>query len=488
MRLFQVRLTRSRVALLAGMILVSLVGAAAITLRMPATYAAKSEALLIGPSQVGGKATNPYLQFSQSLSVTLDVLIVASSDSATAAQIVARGGTNSYTVVRSHGVSESEPIITVTGSASTPEQAISTAKLVVGFITADLQKRQAAADITSDNLLKLVAITTPAEASRVWKTPVEVGFGVFVLGLVASLILFVFLDRYLTRRDVKRIVQPRPRRRRVAGPAAAHAPVAGAATRRPDQSRIEVVARESEDNADQPGESGSRKRRAGVWAMRGRAADAPDVTHEDDQVEITAPGSNISNDGDQPEESGSRKRRVGIRAMRGRGAGASSASPEEDQTEAAGQDPAAEAADVSPGRGSRAGSEESSWVRADEELPARPGEEPPTKSADEPPTKSAEESPAPSDSGARPSESGSRRRRAGMRAIHGPVSGPASRAPGANRVEVVRADPLERFAARAFRERPEGGQNGQNGHQTADDTDSARAGSDARASQVRPPN
>ena len=163
------------------MILVSIVGAAAITLRMPATYAAKSEALLIGPSQVGGKATNPYLQFSQTMSVTLDVLIVASSDSTAGKQIVARGGTNSYTVVRSHGVSESEPIITVTGSASTPEQAMKTANLVVAFITTDLKKRQDAAGITSDNLLKLVAITTPVHGSRVWKTPVEVGFGVFVL-------------------------------------------------------------------------------------------------------------------------------------------------------------------------------------------------------------------------------------------------------------------------------------------------------------------
>ena len=482
MRLFQVRLTRARVALLAGMILLSIVGAAAITFRMPPTYAAKSEALLIGPSQVGGKPTNPYLQFSQSLSVTLDVLIVASSDSVTGNQIVARGGTDSYTVVRSHGVSESEPIITVTGSASTPAQAMKTANLVVAFITADLQKRQAAADITSDNLLKLVAITTPSGASRVWKGPVEVGFGVFVLGLVGSLILFVLLDRYLIRRDVKRIVQRRPRRRR-AGEPVARSSEAAAAIRRRDKGRIEVIAQESVDNGDQPEESGSRKRRVGIRAMRGRAADTPDVTHEDGHLEITASG---SENGDQSEESGSRKRRVGIRAMRGRGTGAPSASPESDQADAAGQDSAADRADVSPGNGPQAGSDESSWVKSDEERPAKPGEERSARSGEgrsatsgeESAAKSGEASPAAADNGARPSESVPRRRRAGMRAIHGPVSGPGSRPPGANRVEI---------SARA-RSNDEAHRPSENGHQAEDETDSARTVGDAHASQGRPPN
>jgi hypothetical protein len=252
MRLLQVRLTVARAGLLAWLLLLTLVASVGVAIRMPATYSAKADAVLIGPAQVGGKSTNPYLQFSQALSVTLDVLIVASSDADTVRQIVASGGTKDYVVVRSHGVSDSEPIVTVTGKASSPEQAITTTTLVVKFLAADLQRRQDAVQISPDGRVKVVAITTPEQASRQWKAPIEIGVGVLVLGLVGSLLLFVMVDRYVVRRDAKRrearrIAQARPHKPRVGW-----RPIRVAATRAAGrvhhEGRIEVTARASSDN------------------------------------------------------------------------------------------------------------------------------------------------------------------------------------------------------------------------------------------------
>ena len=254
MRLFQVRLTAARAGLLAWLLLLSFVASVGVALRLPATYSAKAEAVLIGSSLTDGKPTNPYMQFSQALSVVADVLKVASSDADSARQIVAGGGTNSYVVERLLGASE--PIITVTGHAPTPEQAIKTTTLVVKFLTADLKRRQDAIDVSVDDRVKLVTITTPEQASREWKTPIEIGFGVLVLGLVGSLVLFVAVDRFFVRREVKRrdakrIVQARPHNPRV-GWRRIRVATTRAAGQVHHEGRIEVTARASSDNGDRP--------------------------------------------------------------------------------------------------------------------------------------------------------------------------------------------------------------------------------------------
>lgn len=223
MRIFQVRLTPARSLLLGGLILLSLIASVSVAALMPAKYTAKAQAVLIGPTYVGGKPTNPFLQFSQALSVTLDVLIVASSDPSAVQQIVNGGGTSSYTVSRSHEISDAEPIVDVTSKAPTPEQAITTTRLVVNFLGTNLQSRQAAVDVAPSGRVKLVEITKPDKASRVWKTPIEIAVAVLVLGVVGSLILFVLIDRYSSRR--------RPRK-------TATLPVQTARERRPVPGRI----------------------------------------------------------------------------------------------------------------------------------------------------------------------------------------------------------------------------------------------------------
>jgi hypothetical protein len=286
MKLLQVRLTAARAGLLAAMLLLTLAASVGAAIRMPASYSAKAEAVLIGPAQVGGKSTNPYLQFSQALSVTLDVLIVASSDADTVRQILAKGGTKDYAVVRSHGVSDSEPILTVTGKAPSAQQAITTTTLVVMFLTADLQKRQDAVQISPDGRVKVVAITTPEQASRQWKTPVEIGVGVLVLGLVGSLLLFVMVDRYFVRRDLKRreakrIAQARPRKPRV-GWRPIRVVSTRAAGRVHHEEHIDVAARApSENGARVPARNGARA--SSENRRRGRAG-----THDrrDDTVEL----------------------------------------------------------------------------------------------------------------------------------------------------------------------------------------------------------
>jgi hypothetical protein len=274
MRVFQVRLTAARAAFLAALLLLTFVASVGVALRLPAKYSAKAEAVLIGPSLTDGKPTNPYMQFSQALSVVADVLKVASSDADTARQIVRLGGTNSYVVERLLGASE--PIITVTGEARTPQQAITTTTLVVKFLTADLKRRQDAADVSVDDRVKLVTITTPEQASRQWKTPIEIGVGVLVLGLVGSLILFVVVARFLVRREgkrraaTKRIAQAQVRSRK---PRSGWRPIRVVATRAAGRARrggpIEVTARASaqdgvrvaaspENGARTSGENGSR--------------------------------------------------------------------------------------------------------------------------------------------------------------------------------------------------------------------------------------
>jgi hypothetical protein len=280
MRLFQVRLTAARSVFLAGLLLLTLIASVGVALRLSPKYSAKAEAVLIGPTLADGKPTNPYMQFSQALSVVADVLKVASSDADTARQIVAGGGTNSYVVERLLGASE--PIITVTGHGPTPEQAITTTTLVVKFLTADLKRRQDAVDVSADDRVKLVTITTPEQANREWKLPIEIGFGVLVLGLVGSLVLFVVVDRFVVRRDLKRreakrIAQARSREPRV-GWRPIRVAASRAARRVHHEGRIDVTARAASGNgvraSSENGARASSKNGAQAAARNGAQAAA----------------------------------------------------------------------------------------------------------------------------------------------------------------------------------------------------------------------
>jgi len=304
MRLFQVRLTAARSVFLAGLLLLTLIASVGVALRLPPKYSAKAEAVLIGPTVADGKPTNPYMQFSQALSVVADVLKVASSDADSARQIVAGGGTNSYVVERLLGASE--PIITVTGHAPTPKQAIKTTTLVVKFLTADLKRRQDAVDVSVEDRVKLVTITTPEQASREWKTPIEIGFGVLVLGLVGSLILFVVVDRFVRRRDLKRReakrmalakAQARSREPRV-GWRPIRVAASRAAGRVHHEGRIDVTARAASGNGERAlSENGGRtssknggqaaaKNGVGAAAENGARAASENGERRHDTVEI----------------------------------------------------------------------------------------------------------------------------------------------------------------------------------------------------------
>lgn len=209
MRLFHVELTRPRLAVLAGLLIGSVVVAAGTFLMLPPKYSATTQAVVIGPPTVLGQAANPYLQFSEALGVTADVLLLGANTQQAQQSVVSQGGTSTYTATRP--ANSNEPILTIAGIARNKPQAVRTAQLVLAYIGAELNARQRSEQIAPRNQLKLVTISPAERAKRVLKGPIEAGLGVFALCLICSLVAFVSINKRLARRRAALAAQRRTR-------------------------------------------------------------------------------------------------------------------------------------------------------------------------------------------------------------------------------------------------------------------------------------
>ena len=190
---------RGHLVLLVVLILGVAAASAGLAAAIAPQYSAKAEMVFIAAPLSPGtnRPTNPFLNFGDSLNTTASVIAIAASNTQTALTIERSGGSANYTIGSDN--STNNPILLITATASTQDQAKRTVTLVTDQITAQLAQRQTDAGAPANSFISAYGLSTPDKATRVWKKTVELVLAVFVLGLIGSLSLVYWLDR--RRRD-----------------------------------------------------------------------------------------------------------------------------------------------------------------------------------------------------------------------------------------------------------------------------------------------
>jgi uncharacterized protein involved in exopolysaccharide biosynthesis len=183
-----------------GVLLVALVGGGT-AIAIGPQYQAVGSLVLIAPVPPGVGSTvdaNPYLLFTGSLNVTASMLArITLKDDATIERLRAAGATAQYEVAAS---SSASPILTVTATGKTREEAIRTVAAVSEGIEQELRLVQQESQASTETWIKAQPLTAPEGATLVLTRPLRsVGLAV-AFGLAAVVVLAFLIEGYEKKR------------------------------------------------------------------------------------------------------------------------------------------------------------------------------------------------------------------------------------------------------------------------------------------------
>src|ERR1700722_8934476 len=195
-----VRIWRRRPVLTAGLIVIALLGCAAVLAWFPGTYQSQASVVLLA-SKSAAKLTgdNPYLSFTPSLSLTADVVSRALTGPAVGERLATQGFTDAYTVAPpayATTTTGSVLVITVTGHdpvavQGTLQAVMAQARIVLRQIQAGLRPRKRITVAT----LAVSPQATPESGAMA--RPLVI---VLVAGLLMAVGLPVIIDGWRRRR------------------------------------------------------------------------------------------------------------------------------------------------------------------------------------------------------------------------------------------------------------------------------------------------
>jgi hypothetical protein len=238
-------LRRHWIAVVAGLVLTA-VAAMMVSSSIKPTFSSKASFVLLNPS--GELNPNPYLGFSSSLEVVGQSLILVTTSETGVASVVARGGSDDFTVTQTSGA-----IIEVEATAPTADQARVTVDHVLAEIEEELAQRQDDVDAPGSDRVSLDPLTQAIEATPQYGSRNKAMTALVFLGLALTIGAAYALDG-LSRR----------RKRDQGSAQATHAPIApasagdglGTAPRHDDEYDLLTEPRGSLSDLDEPGAFG----------------------------------------------------------------------------------------------------------------------------------------------------------------------------------------------------------------------------------------
>jgi hypothetical protein len=178
---------------------------------VPVKYQATSSVLLLPPKTAsGGPGSNPFLSLG-GLDVVAGVVARAVTDRATQEDVVASGGTGTYTVKLDQAAGG--PVLLVTVEDTTSSGTLRTLDIVTQRLPKTLADVQAAADVSGKALIGSRPITRDTTTETVRKPQIRALLAVTAVGLAGTVLLASFIDGYLLRRAQRRKAPPLRRAR-----------------------------------------------------------------------------------------------------------------------------------------------------------------------------------------------------------------------------------------------------------------------------------
>ena len=184
---------------------------------IPATYKATGSQILLASSSTDGAATtdatgtdgkpktiNPYLAFGGSIKATAEILAKVMNSDATAEQVLATGATGKYVADLAPG---DAPIITITATGKTPDEALFTQQQATAVTEATLEATQRRAGAKTD-LLQVNAVVTPSVATKESSSRIRALIGILVLGIAATVLVTFMIESVAQHRAARRAARP----------------------------------------------------------------------------------------------------------------------------------------------------------------------------------------------------------------------------------------------------------------------------------------
>lgn len=156
------------------------------------SYEAKGTALLLSP----GANANPYLDFGPNLEVAADALMVVIQSPVGTETLEAAGATGQFKLERTNG-----PLIDITATAGSEEEATRTVELVVTALETELETAQAAAAV--DQRITLNELTEPVPVAKLGSR-IRAQAAVGALGLVCTVAAGLTVDAVRRQRQEAR--------------------------------------------------------------------------------------------------------------------------------------------------------------------------------------------------------------------------------------------------------------------------------------------
>jgi uncharacterized protein involved in exopolysaccharide biosynthesis len=203
------------------------VGAGALATRIPPSFRAQSQILLVPPvsasvpqnpnqpSANSGSRSNPYLSFDQSLATTADVLAKVMMSRETVERLRQQGATADYDV--GFGAQGPGPVLRVLVTGKTEQEALDTLDKVAGEISQELQRRQQQVNAPQETWIQVSVIQQAQQADRLWGRVIRAVAGVAAVGIMFAIICAFIVENIANRR--LRRPAPRPPIERPSPPA-----------------------------------------------------------------------------------------------------------------------------------------------------------------------------------------------------------------------------------------------------------------------------
>lgn len=196
-------LGRHWLALVNGLVLTA-AASFSMLVAIPPTYQATSSVVLLVPAQKGATEAgqlNPYLGFGSSLGIVAQLTARRMNDLSVAERLYAQGATGDYLVDIVPG---DAPMLSVTATSTSEDEALRTAKLVDQAVTKELRDSQVSLGAPSNLLIQTKPVTTATQAVLKRGSQMRAIAAVLVLGVAGTIFAAFTLEGLRVRRERRR--------------------------------------------------------------------------------------------------------------------------------------------------------------------------------------------------------------------------------------------------------------------------------------------
>lgn len=208
-----IKLCRRRWLVLTCALVIVAIATVAAFITVPTKYESQAQLTMLNSQKITnqqGDLGNPYLAFSQTLSVDVDFLTRYLVSDDAVKQLASRGVTEQFTAAFADNALGPFMQLTVTGTNRA--HTLQSTQTLISFAQERWSALQTASSAPSSTLVALAPIAPPSTPTPVLKSKIELVGGVAIIGIVGSFLLAVIVDRSRSERRPPPRKRPPPRR------------------------------------------------------------------------------------------------------------------------------------------------------------------------------------------------------------------------------------------------------------------------------------